>query len=215
MTDLVMLQREQAVCSSRDVAVNFRKKHKHVMDTIRNLMAENSAVKSMFRRSKYVSERGREEGHYLNNRDGFTLLVMGFTGKEALEWKLKYISAFNGMEKFITEKHSAQWKETRSIGKAQRLALTDVIKRLSEYATEQGCQHATMLYSNYSKLAKKTVGIDDRELATAKELMRLAMVEDIICQVVTLGIAMELHYKEIYQQCKERLAMFGKIALMG
>ena len=33
------------------------------------------------------------------NRDGFSLLVMGFTGKEAIEWKLKYIEAFNEMEK--------------------------------------------------------------------------------------------------------------------
>lgn len=32
------------------------------------------------------------------NRDGFSLLCMGFTGKEALEWKLKYIEAFNKME---------------------------------------------------------------------------------------------------------------------
>ena len=35
---------------------------------------------------------------YLMNRDGFSLLAMGFTGKEAVEWKLKYIEAFNAME---------------------------------------------------------------------------------------------------------------------
>lgn len=33
------------------------------------------------------------------NRDGFSLLAMGFNGKEALSWKLKYIEAFNKMEK--------------------------------------------------------------------------------------------------------------------
>lgn len=37
------------------------------------------------------------------NRDGFTLLAMGFTGKAALEWKLKYIAAFNEMEKKLAE----------------------------------------------------------------------------------------------------------------
>ncbi|MCM1508327.1 MAG: Rha family transcriptional regulator [Ruminococcus flavefaciens] len=36
-------------------------------------------------------------------RDGFTLLVMGFTGKEALSWKLKYIDAFNNMERQLIE----------------------------------------------------------------------------------------------------------------
>lgn len=32
------------------------------------------------------------------NRDGFSLLAMGFTGKDALHWKLRYIEAFNKME---------------------------------------------------------------------------------------------------------------------
>ena len=35
------------------------------------------------------------------DKDGFSLLVMGFTGKEALEWKIKYIKAFNAMEQEI------------------------------------------------------------------------------------------------------------------
>lgn len=35
---------------------------------------------------------------YLMTRDGFSLLVMGFTGQKALEWKLRYIEAFNEME---------------------------------------------------------------------------------------------------------------------
>lgn len=42
-------------------------------------------------------------------RDGFSLLVMGFTGKEALEWKLQYIRAFNQMENFIREKSTQMW----------------------------------------------------------------------------------------------------------
>lgn len=52
----------------------------------------------MFEKTTYISTRGREENEYLMDRDGFSLLVMGFTGKKALEWKLKYIDAFNKME---------------------------------------------------------------------------------------------------------------------
>lgn len=51
----------------------------------------------MFEKTTYISTRGREENEYLMDRDGFSLLVMGFTGKKALEWKLKYIDAFNKM----------------------------------------------------------------------------------------------------------------------
>lgn len=52
----------------------------------------------MFYETSYISSRGREENEYLMDRDGFSLLVMGFTGKKVLEWKLKYINAFNKME---------------------------------------------------------------------------------------------------------------------
>ncbi len=72
-------------------------KHKHINENIRKLMVENSTVKNMFYKSSYISSRGRTETEYLMNRNGFSLLVMGFTGSKALEWKLKYINAFNKM----------------------------------------------------------------------------------------------------------------------
>ena len=43
-------------------------------------------------------EETLEDPAFLMTRDGFALLAMGFTGKRALHWKLKYIEAFNAME---------------------------------------------------------------------------------------------------------------------
>ena len=60
------------------------------------------------------------------NRDGFSLLVMGFTGKETLEWKLKYIDAFNKMEAFIQERRFSEWLLTRKQGKLIRRCETDM-----------------------------------------------------------------------------------------
>lgn len=54
----------------------------------------------MFVESTYVN-RGKEYPMIYMNRDGFTLLAMGFTGKKALDFKLKYIQAFNKMEQQI------------------------------------------------------------------------------------------------------------------
>lgn len=90
----------QAVTDSLKVAESFDKKHKHVLETARNLAAENSATKKMFVESTYVN-RGKEYPMIYMNRDGFTLLAMGFTGKKALDFKLKYIQAFNKMEQQI------------------------------------------------------------------------------------------------------------------
>lgn len=88
----------EVLANSREIAERFEKEHKHVLRDIKNLIAQNWTVKNMFTESEYISDRGRKYPEYLMNRDGFSLLVMGFTGKDALEWKLKYIEAFNKME---------------------------------------------------------------------------------------------------------------------
>lgn len=105
MNDLinVTVENGQVVVSSRDVAEKFEKQHKDVLETIRLMTAENSALLSMFFLSEYTTVQNKKLPMYLMNRDGFSLLCMGFTGAKALEWKLKYIDAFNKMEKTLTE----------------------------------------------------------------------------------------------------------------
>lgn len=95
----------ELVVTSRQVAEDFGKEHKNVVRAIENLTAQNSAVKNIMIESKF-EHRGNEYTEYLLTRDGFSLLVMGFTGSKALEWKLKYIEAFNQMEQAIKERHS-------------------------------------------------------------------------------------------------------------
>lgn len=100
MTDIILsTQNGEPVVSSRQIAENFGKEHKNVLQTIDNMTAENSALLQMFHLIKYTTSQNKKLPMYLMNRDGFSLLVMGFTGKAALEWKLKYIQAFNEMEK--------------------------------------------------------------------------------------------------------------------
>lgn len=97
----------QAVTDSLKVADVFNKNHKHVLEKVRNLAAENSAVEKMFFKSTYINQQGREQPLIYMNRDGFTLIAMGFTGKKAMEFKLKYIEAFNKMEAYIRAQETA------------------------------------------------------------------------------------------------------------
>lgn len=97
MNDLVIMKDKQAVTSSLRVADTFGKQHKHVLESIDKLVAENPATKSMFATGTY-DNRGKQYPMYYMNRDGFTLLAMGFTGDKALQFKLQYIKAFNEME---------------------------------------------------------------------------------------------------------------------
>ena len=102
MNELVMVENNQVVVSSRQVAEIFGKQHKDVLESIRGILAaENSATK-FFRESTFEN-RGKHYPEYIMNRDGFSLLVMGFTGKEAMTWKIRYIQAFNEMEAKIRE----------------------------------------------------------------------------------------------------------------
>lgn len=102
MSDITLLNKDgRILANSREVADKFGKRNPDVNRAIENLIVQNCTVKNMFIKSTYISSRGREENEYLMDRDGFSLLVMGFTGKKALEWKLKYINAFNEMEELL------------------------------------------------------------------------------------------------------------------
>lgn len=103
MDELVIMHDQQAVTTSLKVAEIFEKKHQHVMESIRKLTVENSTVRKMFVEDSYLNSRNQQQPMYYMNRDGFTLLAMGFTGSKAMKFKLKYIEAFNKMEKQIKE----------------------------------------------------------------------------------------------------------------
>ena len=103
MEQLVIQRNNQAVTTSLDIAQTFGKKHNNVMRDIGGLL-KNEQTQQMFDESTYVNRQNHQEyPMYYMNRDGFSLLVMGFTGKKALEFKLKYIEAFNRMERVIKE----------------------------------------------------------------------------------------------------------------
>lgn len=86
------------LASSREVAERFGKEHSKVKRSIQALEKDVANFGEMFTLSYYEDSYGRKQEEYCMNRDGFSLIVMGFTGKKALEWKLKYIEAFNKME---------------------------------------------------------------------------------------------------------------------
>lgn len=205
--ELVCIYNEIAVCDSLQVAEKFEKEHRHILRDVDELTAQNWAVKGLFKVSTYKANNGQKYRKFYMNRDGFTLLAMGFTGQKALEWKLQYINAFNRMENIIREKQSPAWQESRRTGITARKTETDAIKRLCEYATAQGSRHPERLYTAYTKLANKAAGITNRTTATSLQLSVLTVAESIIAQTIDFGVEGNKPYKEIYQDCKKKLAV--------
>lgn len=93
---------------STEIAHKFGKKHAHICRDIANLLKQLPEIfgQSNFGLATYTDAQGKSRQCYLLTRDAFTLLVMGFTGKKALYWKLAYIEAFNAMEAEITKRES-------------------------------------------------------------------------------------------------------------
>ncbi len=211
MNELVYLKNDAAVCDSLQVAEKFGKRHDKLIAEIRRMYGEligkrtprNGGAKFFFE-STYEN-RGKRYPMFLMTRDGFSLLVMGFTGKNALEWKLQYIRAFNQMEKIIQEKSTAAYQLSDQAEKATRKTETDVIKEFVEYARAQGSTHADHYYSNYTRLAYKTVGITDKTTAAGIQLEDLSLVEHLIAHTLKAGMAAGYNYRDIYQNCKDRL----------
>jgi Rha family phage regulatory protein len=77
----------------------FGKSHRSVLRAIRALLsAEPNLNRHSFAHIATVDSRGRSQPSYDMDRDGFTLLAMGFTGSKALRFKIAYVQAFNQME---------------------------------------------------------------------------------------------------------------------
>lgn len=95
----VRVEHETMVTDSKNVAEVFGKRHDHVLRDIENIKKDLPNFGAMFYEATMPDFYGRAQKVYMMNRDGFSLLAMGFTGSEALKWKTKYIEAFNKLEK--------------------------------------------------------------------------------------------------------------------
>ena len=227
---MIFERKEQAVVSSRMIATDFTKEHNSILKTIngekRNsehipgladgILASGNPLTKYFIHSTYEN-RGKKYPEYLLTRDGFSLLVMGFTGEKALEWKLKYIEAFNRMEFFIRERQSSEWLLTRKQGKLIRRSETDTIANLIEYAKVQGSRNADKLYVTYSKLVNSLVGIKagQRDSVPFKTISTIGFLEDMILHTIGEEIQKGTHYKQIYKICKvngEQIMRFAYLA---
>lgn len=114
MNDLVSLHQDHAVTTSLVVAERFGKLHRHVLRDIRQLQKDCNDVQwleSNFGLKSYPSPTGQGGSRLLPyielTRDGFAILAMGFTGPEALRWKLAFLAAFNQMEEALHAQRAA------------------------------------------------------------------------------------------------------------
>lgn len=138
MNDIALFnQGGKILASSRDVSEKFNKRHDHILRDIESFQKDIPNFGDIFFKDKSPDKYGRNQKIYLMNRDGFSLLCMGFTGKKALEWKLKYIDAFNQMEEKLKsgEYLSEEEKLKLKLFSKDPLEVASAHNRLVELAT--------------------------------------------------------------------------------
>lgn len=210
--------------SSREVAEDFGKEHSKVTRDIENLIEgiakSGDTYSQLFIETKYQNEQNKQwYKEYLLTRDGFTLLAMGFNGPKALEWKLKYIKAFNYMESELKKRYKErqQWQIERDKGIIVRHILTDTIKM-----KVADSPHKRFMYPNYTKLIYKTLfnktfkelqqeyGIKGREslrdYLPSEQLKEVEQMEMLISSLIGVGMGYEEIKNFIQQKYNKSIA---------
>ena len=113
----VSLHSSRPATTSLEVAKFFSKRHDHVVRSIQDLISNTPESFSApnFGAAEYSDEQGKPRPMFILYRDGFMLLVMGYTGKKALAMKLAYIEAFNRMEEELARQKEAARNITQDI----------------------------------------------------------------------------------------------------
>lgn len=134
-TAMVDLKDGEARCYSYNIAEHFGKAHKDVLRAIDKVREDCGAEfdQRNFAPIDYVDAKGRKYRAYSMTRDGFSLVVMGFTGAAATQWKIKYIDAFNAMSKELATLTGSEEVE-RLNGEVETMALmlADMETRIEE-----------------------------------------------------------------------------------
>lgn len=184
---------ERAVCTSMDVAETFGKAHDKVMRDIRELGCSPEFNAANFGDIYYTDSMNRKQKAYVMTRDGFTILVMGYTGDLAMKFKEAYIRQFNAMESALLGKRIEREK-----GVAVRQALTKALQQSAEnermhghaYSNYTNCIYKVLFGKNAAQLRDEfNIGKTDslRDCFTSEQLRAVQSMECLVSGLVDCG----------------------------
>lgn len=206
---------EKLITTSLKVSEVFGKDHKNVLRDIREIECSEEFNRLNFEPINYKDARGRIQDAYSMTRDGFTMLVMGYTGEKAMKFKEDYINAFNAMEselkRIYTERQ--QWQIERDKGVVIRHILTDTIKmRIADSPNKKFAypSYTNLIYRTlFNKTAKELeqdYGIKPKEnlrdFFSGAELEKVQSMEMLISSLIGCGWG----YDQIKEFVKEQSA---------
>ena len=214
MYELVELKGNDVFTNSKVIAEGTNNKHHSITAIIQKYESDfEDFGKVRFEMKPLPS--GQKEKVYFLNEEQATLLMTYLRNNEIVrKFKKNLVSQFYKMRRFILEKQTKHWNDTRLANKENRLKETDVIKLLVDYAKEQGSTHSDKMYIIYTKLAKSVIS-GNCDNVSISDLNNLTLVESIILQTIRIDMSMGMHYKDIYKDCKNRIEQFKDITYLS
>lgn len=186
---------ERVAVTSLDIAETFGKEHYHVLEDIRSIQGNISSPEfsGLFMLQSYTAGNGKKNPMFIMNRDGFTLLVMGYTGETAMRFKLAYIKQFNAMEQALRGKLIEREK-----GIAVRQALTKALQQSTEdqrmhghaYSTYTNCIYKVLFGMNAKQMREQRgIGAKEslRDCLNPEELRAVQSMERLVSGLVDCG----------------------------
>lgn len=184
---------ETIIVTSLDVAKTFGKEHNKVLRDVRELECSEGFRLSNFGQSSYVNSQNKKMPMYYMTKDGFTLLVMGYNGEKAMEFKEGYIRQFNEMEKLLTGKI-----RERDKGIVVRQAFTKAIQQSSENERMHGHAYSTYtdviyksIFGKNAKQLREEFGISKKESMrdyfSEEDLVKIQNAEMLVSALVGYG----------------------------
>ncbi|HGO5850441.1 Rha family transcriptional regulator [Mannheimia haemolytica] len=189
-----------AMTNTLKVAEYFEKRHDNILKRLETLECSAEFSLLNFKAAKYIDEQGKSRKMYLMTQDGFTLLVMGFTGKKAIQFKESYITAFNAMRKQIIARAELKSDQLR-LNEAIKLNLEKTGKQdIHAYARENNLVYITALGATAKKwLLAQGYSAND-EIRHHLNEQQLKLVDDLLAEnAVMIKLGLE------YDQRKARL----------
>ena len=216
----------QISIDSRNIAKEFGREHKNVLQTIDDLLADGTISRLESKPRDYIN-RGKTYRCFELNEAGFLKAMPFIGGKKSKEGQKRLVDEFLNIRKNLDrqskERETLAYQFARLSGKTSRLILTDAVQQFVDYAKAQGSQNAERYFSNITNATYRAMLVIEpqatevRELLTAIQLSTLSTIELTAVQALTQGIESNQPYKNIYQTMKAALdgCISGKTKLLG
>ena len=164
--------------------------------------------------STFTNKQGRTYKMYEMNKNAYMLLAMQLSKYDkAFQVQVAIIEAFEKMAIALQNQHNVSWLELRKDSKQIRKQETDTIKEFVDYATSQGSTSAKLYYMNITKLTNKALefiiqdktGTPVRDISSIENLGFIIALDKRAEKAIKYGMEQKLHYKDIFQFCKDEV----------